>query len=317
MAVNVDMGELVTSTLRHRNNMFADNITNDIALLAYLKRGNRIVNVNGGRTITESLIYPENGSAKWYTGMDTFTIEEEEILDAAEFDWSQLGAFIYLTGREKIQNRSTEEAIDLVRSRIAAAQATLANLTGLACYSDGTTANQLSGLQHLVSTTPGVSSLVGKIDASVAGREWWANSIEDAGGAISAANVQGLMNSLWLKVKRGQDKCNLITMAYDVYQSYWESLQQIQRIQQAQSADAGYQELYFNGAPVLADDQCPATRAYFLNTKYLKLKCAPDRKWSPDTKRIIDNADYEVTPIWFAGQMVTSNRARQGVLFQN
>ena len=313
--MSVNISELVTSTLRHRNNMFADNITEDVALLAHLKRGNRIVNVNGGRTITESLIYPENGSAQWYRDMDTFTIAAEEILTAAEYDWSQLGAFIYLTGREKIMNRSTEEAIDLVRARISAAQATLANMTGAALYSDGTTTNMIGGLQHLISDTPTVSASVGGIDASVLGQEYWQNAVESVGAALDPTNIQTAMNNLYLKVKRGQDKTNLITAAYDAYSAYWSSLQAIQRIQQAQTADAGYQELFFNGAPVLADDQCPDGHMYFLNTKFLKLKCAPDRKWSPDTKRLIDNADYEVTPIWFAGQLVTSNRARQGVLF--
>jgi hypothetical protein len=315
MAVNIS--ELVTSTLRHRNNIFADNITNDIALLGYLKRGNRIVNVGGGRTITESLIYPQNGSAKWYRDMETFTIAAEEILDASEWDWSQLGAFIYLTGREKIMNRSTEEAIDLVRARIAAAQATLANMTGSALYSDGTVSNELGGLRHLVADDPTVSQSVGGIDGGTGqGAEWWQNSVRSAAG-VTDANIQTLMNLLFLDVKRGNDKVNLITSDYALYELYWNSLQKIQRIQQAQSADAGYQELFFNGAPVLADDQCPASHMYFLNTKYIKLKCAPDRKWSPDTKRLIDNADYEVTPIWFAGQMCVSNRERQGVLFDS
>jgi hypothetical protein len=306
--MSVNISELVTSTLRARNNVFADNITDDVALLSYLKKGNRIVNVGGGRTITESLIYPQNNSAKWYRDMETFVIAEEEILDAAEFDWSQLGAFIYLTGREKIMNRSTAEAIDLVRARIAAAQATLANLTGTAMYSDGTAPNELAGLQHLVQDDPTAVGTVGGIDQVA--NDWWQNSTRDT----TAALIQTGMNLLYLDVKRGMDKCNLITASYDAYQLYWNSLQQIQRIQQAQSADAGYQELFFNGAPVLADELCPAAHMYFLNTKYLKLKCAPDRKWSPDTKRLIDNADYEVTPIWFAGQMVTSNRERQGVL---
>ncbi|MCD6525951.1 MAG: phage major capsid protein [Desulfuromonas sp.] len=312
---SVNISELVTSTLRKRNNMFADNITNDIALLAYLKRGNRIVKVGGGRVITESLIYPENGTAKWYRDMDTFTIAAEEILDAAEFDWSQLGAFIYLTGREKIMNRSTEEAIDLVRARLEAAQATLSNMTGAALYSDGLTSNQLAGLRHLVQDVPTAAGTVGGINQVTS--TWWQNAANSvAAGTLAATNIQTNMNNIWLKMKRGADKCNLISADYKTYQFYWESLQAIQRIQQAQSADAGYQELFFNGSPVLADDQAPANHMYFLNTKYLKLKCAPDRMWSPDTKRLIDNADYEVTPIWFAGQLVTSNRERQGVLFE-
>ena len=311
MAVNIS--ELVTSTLRARNNIFADNITDDVALLAHLKRAGKIVNVGGGRTITESLIYPQNASAKWYRDMDVFTIAEEEILDASEWDWSQLGAFIYLTGREKIMNRSTAEAIDLVTARIAAAQATLANMTGAALYSDGSTQNQLAGLQHIVAADPTVSTIVGGINGGTGqGATWWQNATKTI--SLASDGIQTGMNQLYLTTKRGQDKANLITAAYDTYELYWNSLQQIQRIQQAQSADAGYQELFFNGAPVLADDQCPAGKMYFLNTNYLKLKCAPDRKWKADTKRLIQDADYEVTPIWFAGQMVSSNRARQGVL---
>ena len=306
--MSVNISELVTSTLRARNNIFADNITQDIALLSYLKKGNRIVNVGGGRTITESLIYPQNNTAKWYRDMETFVIAEEEILDAAEFDWSQLGAFIYLTGREKIMNRSTAEAIDLVTARIAAAQATLANLTGSAMYSDGTTPNELAGLQHLVAVDPTTNSTVGGINQ--ADNTWWQNQTAQ----VAPSLIQTGMNQMYLEVKRGMDKVNLITADYASYQLYWNSLQLIQRVQQAQSADAGYQELFFNGAPVLADELAPADSMYFLNTKYLKLKCAPDRKWSPDTKRLIDNADYEVTPIWFAGQMCVSNRERQGVL---
>lgn len=309
----VNISELVTSTLRARTNIFADNITDDVALLAHLKRGGRIVNVGGGRTITESLIYPQNASAKWYRDMDTFTIAEEEILDASEWDWSQLGAFIYLTGREKIQNRSTAEAIDLVTARIAAAQATMTNMTGAALYSDGATPNELAGLQHIVADDPTVSAVVGGINGGTGqGAEWWQNSTSTID--LATQGIQTGMNGLYLSVKRGADKVDLITSAYDAYELYWNSLQQIQRIQQAQSADAGYQELFFNGAPVLADDQCPDSRMYFLTTKYLKLKCAPDRKWKPDTKRLIDNADYEVTPVWFAGQMTCSNRERQGVL---
>ena len=160
----------------------------------------------------------------------------------------------------------------------------------------------------MVQDDPTSVGTVGGIDQVA--NAWWQNGTDQ----VTPALIQTGMNNMYLSVKRGMDKCNLITADYASYQLYWNSLQQIQRIQQAQSADAGYQELFFNGAHVLADDQAPADSMYFLNTKYLKLKCAPDSKWSPDTKRLIDNADYEVTPIWFAGQLCVSNRERQGVL---
>ena len=54
---------------------------------------------------------------------------------------------------------------------------------------------------------------------------------------------------------------------------------------------------------------------YFLNTKYLYLMEHPDARWTEDDEKTPVNQDAVVIPIYWMGQVITSNRSRQGVLF--
>ena len=53
---------------------------------------------------------------------------------------------------------------------------------------------------------------------------------------------------------------------------------------------------------------------YFLNTKYLKLKVHKDANWSQEDDKVPVNQDAVVVPIYWMGQLVTSNRSLQGRL---
>ena len=58
----------------------------------------------------------------------------------------------------------------------------------------------------------------------------------------------------------------------------------------------------------------PASHMYFLNTDYIFLRYAPKRLFKPLERVQSINQDAMVQLITFAGNMTTSNAARQGVL---
>lgn len=66
-----NLSEIVTSTLRNRSKMLADNFTNNNALLYRLSEKGRIKPFRGGRTIVEELAYQENGTYTRYSGLDS------------------------------------------------------------------------------------------------------------------------------------------------------------------------------------------------------------------------------------------------------
>ena len=320
----LNLGEIVATTLRNRNPSLADNITNDNWLLSTLDSKGKIKSPSGGRTLVEPLAYAANASVQWYDGYETFDISEQaDQIDAAEYDWKQLGGFALVSGKEQIMNSGKYAALSLVKSRMDVLEMTLKNEAGTAMYADGTgtSGKEFGGLQLLIADDPTAIGTVGGIDQVA--NAWWRNQVSSVSGGLTSTNVTGQMNNMWLACRRGKDAVDTIAADYVGYTAYEESLQQQQRFAKANTARAGFESLQYKTADVIADDQCPAGtgagngggRMYFVNCDYLYLQCAKQRKFSVGKTRTVENADYTATPIWLMGNLTCSNRARQGVIF--
>ncbi len=319
MAVNLT--ELVATTLRNRDRMVADNVTNHNGLLRTMEDNGKIKNAGGGRDLTEPLLYNELAT-KFYDGFETFTIDtSQEVVDAAVYDWKQLGGFSFISGKEKIMNREKWQAVSIAESRIDALIAGLRNKTGLSLYSDGQGdgGKEFGGLRLLVADDPTGAGTVGGIDQVA--NAWWQNQHDVQSGSIAADTVLSRMNAMQLACTRGADQPDLIIADSDYFTAYWESLQANARFTSAKLADAGFRTLEFIGTPVVYDAQCATDlpdagegRMYFLNTKYLFFRKAPERWFTTEEARKVENADYDVIPNWTMGNMTTNARFLQGVI---
>jgi hypothetical protein len=317
-----NLNEIVTTTLRNRSGKLADNVTNNNALLSRMKKKGSIKPVSGGRTIVEELEYAQNGTYQRYAGYQVLNIQPSDVFTAAEFDWKQVAVAVTWNGLEiDVQNTGEEQVIDLLEARISNAEKTMRNNLSYDLYSNGTADGglQIGGLQLLVADAP-TSGVVGGIDRS----QWsfWRNQVysgtNNGGSAVSATNIQGYMNSLWLQTKRQNDVTDLIIADNNYFQFYWSSLQAIQRIMKEDEGEAGYQRLKFMGADVVADGgigaACPANHMYFLNTEYIKYRPSSKRNMVPLENVQSINQDASVKLIVWAGNMTLSNAELQGVL---
>ena len=161
-----NLGEIITTTLRKRSGEFKDNVSNHNALLRRLTEKGQTRIIDGGRTIVEELDYAENSTFQRYSGFDTFNVGQSDVLDAAEYDPVQAKVSVVISGREKALNSGSERVVDLMESRIKNAQRTMSNNISSDIYSDGTTTNQIGGLQLLVQDDPTTSTSVGGINQS-------------------------------------------------------------------------------------------------------------------------------------------------------
>ena len=317
-----NLNEIVTTTLRNRSGKLADNITNNNALLARMKKKGSIKPVSGGRTIVQELEYAQNGTYQRYAGYQVLNIQPSDVFTAAEFDWKQAAVAVTWNGLEiDVQNTGAEQIIDLLESRIQNAEKTMSNNLSYDLYSNGTADGglQIGGLQLLVADAPN-SGVVGGIDRA----QWpfWRNQkfsgTSDGGGAVSAANIQGYMNQLWLATKRQNDVADLIIADNNYFNFYWSSLQAIQRITDDGAGQAGYQNLKYMGADVVADGgvgaACPANHMYFLNTDYIKYRPSAKRNMVPLETVSSINQDASVKLVVWADNMNLSNAQLQGVL---
>lgn len=317
---NTNFTEIVTTTLRNRSKVLADNVTENNALLMRLNKRGNVKTVSGGRTIVQELEYAENGTFKRYSGYETLDISPSDVFTAAEYDWKQAAVAVSISGLEQLQNSGPDAVIDLLESRIRNAERTMKNNLATDIYSDGTadSGKQIGGLQLIIDTTP-LTGTVGGIDASVSANAFWRNFAENGTTTITTTNVQARMNNAYANVVRGNDRPDLIVADNIMYNLFLGSLQTIQRITSEDMATSGFTAIKYQNSDVVLDGgvggNCPTRTMYFINTNYVFFRPHRDRNMVPiGDDRFSVNQDAMVKLIGFAGNMTVSNRQLQGVL---
>lgn len=312
---NTDYTEIISTTLDNYSETLADNVMNSIPLLQRLNKKGNVDPVNGGVKILENLMYAES-VVQWYNGFETLSVEASDVLTSAAYDWKQLNGNVVVSGLEEIQNKGRAAVHKLVKARINVAEISLKNEMGRAMFYSNTEngGKAVGGLQHLVSDLP-TSGVVGGIDT--AAQTWWANQyydFSDASVTPSSTTIGHAMNKTYLRCTRGNDAPDLVVAGEDFFTYYEESLQPQQRFTDARTADGGFQSYRYKGSDVMYDANCASTRMYMLNTDYLALRPDESRNFVTLDRKSAVNQDAYVVPLYWAGNLVCSNRSLQGVI---
>ena len=123
------------------------------------------------------------------------------------------------------------------------------------------------------------------------------------------------MASMYNTVSVGNDQPTIIISRRQGYEAYEALLVDQIRYTDTDMADGGFQNLLFKGCPITFDDACTAQYMYFLNTKYLQLVAHSDVWFKPTPFVRPTNQDAVFSQLLCYGQLTTSNRARQGLLY--
>ena len=313
-AGNSDFNEILSTTLKNYVPKLADNVFTARPLFYALTNGQTIRRINGGAKIVVPIIYGTNSTAGSYSGSDTIDTTAQTGITAAEYDWKQYAATVTITGIEEAKNNGEAAIIDLLEGKIMQAEQTIIQNMNTMFYSNGAGngGKDFLGLNGLVGVGNDSGSAIGGIDATDSDNSWWRSSLTDQGGALTLA----AMSTMYNNVSVGNDQPTIIITDQDEYEKYEALLQPNLRYTSADVADAGFQNLLFKGAPVTYDsDTNLATKMFFLNTKYLRLVAHTETWFQPTPFVRPTNQDARYAQILCYGQLTTSNRSRQGMLY--
>lgn len=308
--------EIVTTTLRHTGpKKLVDNVSKHNGLLTLMKeRGNIKTDASGGYEIQVPLAYAENSTYQRFSGLDLLNVGQSDVMTSAKYDWMQAAIHVVSSGRELKLNASKEKMISLANSRIEVAMDTAANNMSVDVYSDGALSNQIGGLKSLI-TADGTGTVGGIVSGT---HTFWKNKFQEVTGDAAYATLKTAMNLLWMKTVRGTDKPDVIVSTQDLFAMYEGGLQDLQRYSDSKMAGLGFENLKYKSAPIIFDDNTNFGTTdelmYFLNTKYLYLMEHPEARWTEDDEKVPTNQDAVIVPIYWMGNMCTSNRSLQGLL---
>lgn len=315
-SANATFTDLIATTFRNQKATVYDNVSRNNALFAQMRKKGNVRYEDGGTTIAQILDIAENSTYQRYSGFEALSIAQSEVISAAEYNWKQAAVNVVQSGLELRSNSGTEKIVSLAAARAKNGMRTFANNLSIDLYSAGTAdgSKQIGGLQNLLSTDG--TGTVGGINAS--GTTAWANQFQNFSGS-SGTLILSRLQAMWINCVRGADRPTMIVMENTMFNGLWAQMTQLQRYTSSdQSENYGFTTLQFNGCPVFFDPTAtgiPTGAIFMLNSDYLQLVIHPDANLEPMDEKFSVNQDGVVVPILFQGNLVLSNRARQGYGF--
>ena len=307
---NVNYDTILSTTLANHMPKLVDNIFSARPFVYFLKQAGQVRTISGGSKIVLPLLYGQNSTAGSYANYEPITLGEQTGITSAEYNWKQYAATIQISGIEEAKNNSEEQIIDLLEAKTFQAEETITEkFDQMFITSDGTgnSGKDWLGLAKLVKDSS--STTIGGIDQTT--DTWWAPGHKNTtAGALTLAQMRTAYNT----VSVGNDQPNVILTTRTLFEKYEDLLQPQERFMDSKTADGGFQNLLFKGAPIVYDNYVTAGDMFFLNTKYIRLVGHSDTWFKPTPFVRPNNQDARYAQILCYGELTISNRARQGVL---
>lgn len=305
---------LLSTTLYNYVPTLENNVFNKRPLLNWLKNKSRIRTFDGGARIVVPIVEGTNSTAGFYSMYDTLPTTPQDGMTAAEYLWRQAAVSIAIAGLEKGQNKGKSQLINLLEAKTMQAEESLANTLNTAFFSATGPTGAMSGLGLLVDATGTVGGLDQGSHAN------WAAYEENTAAPLTI----GYMSTAWNGIALGGDDTpDFVVTTQTLWEKYESLLQPQLRYSDPATADAGFTNLLYRGAPVCFDAACSAattgytfdtTPMYFLNSKHIFIAKHSDTWFSPTGFKSNTNQDATYAQILCYGNLVTNCRRRLGKL---
>lgn len=304
---NPNFDAILSTTLKNYIPRLEDNVFSARPFVFFLKQAGQIRTISGGAKIVIPLIHALNDTAGSYSQYDPLPTTPQDGISAAEFSWKEYAVSIAISGYEEAVNSGEEEIIDLLEAKTMQAEESILENWDEMFLGDGTGngGKDFLGLEHLVGQN---ASAVGGINPST--DTFWQSNIHSSAEVLAISRMTNMYNTCAV----GNDRPNVILTSQTLYEKYESLLQPALRYADTKTADAGFQNLMFKGAPVTYDDYNDADDMWFLNTKYLRLVGHKDVWFKPTPFVRPPNQNARYAQILCQGELTVSNRKRQGLL---
>jgi hypothetical protein len=309
---NSSFDELVATTLKNYRRQLADNITGNQVLFFMLKERGFMETRDGGETLVEPLLHGENTTVGSYDGYDVLDTAPQEGISAAEYNWKQIAGSVSINGKEEFQNSSSRERIvSLLEAKIQQLEISMRNEINSQLFSDGTGngGKDLTGLAAAVENGAAWSTY-GGIDSNTF--TFWRNTWLDEAGVMTLGSMSNVVNS----ASRSKVRTDIILTTQAGYEAY-EVLARTENtlnVSSTKLGDAGFQNLMFQGIPIVWDEDCTDGDMYFLNSQFLKFVVGRGRDFVVTPFQKPENQDAKVSQILVYAQLIQNNRRHQAVL---
>jgi hypothetical protein len=291
-----------------------DNVYNSNPLFFRWYHANKFTQ-QGGTQIEQPLMYSRMSAGGSYQGYQLLTVTPTDSIQNAAFPWAQYYTPVTVDGLTLLRADSPLAIADFVATQFKQAEMDMADNLGAGLWSDGANANDIIGMRQVVDNGT-IASQYGAINHS--GNTWWNAQIDSTTTTMTLVALQNLFGSC----TQGGRAPTVIFSTQANYNRYWNLNLTPQQFpvqpggKDMQLAQAGFENLLFNGVPWLVDSHIPTSGSegniFFINEDYAQIVTASRADFHLQDFMTPVNQDAMTALLLWAGNLVFGNIQRQG-----
>lgn len=278
-----NLGQDATAIGRARSKKLKNAVTDNHPILGAMKASGGIKYKSSGRDIVEEAAMAQNSTAGFIGKKGTVSLDDQDIMDAAYYDWCYLAGTATWTIAEKLMNRGENEYINLIGAKYMVLEESLLNVLHGSLRGDGTTALYTNGLGNLMPTTV-TSGVVGGMTLSAAANEWFLTQSATTSTAVGDATLdasnalRAYDYALNLTIRESKPQANICIAGsthWPFVSQAFQSHYQIVNQPNAKALKMGWDSFVYRGCEIFngggivfsSQSQVTATTSFFMCTK--------------------------------------------------
>jgi len=244
------------------------------AFMSWAMASNRVEIEDGGANITNPLTIGRNPNVASYQYYDTLPIAQTDEFTTIGYGYARVAGSVVISNQEQDENKGEAAIFKLLKAKLDVLEESIKEKFSSYLYAVGTGTDPY-GLGNMIPDDPTTGTIGG---LSRVTESQWRTSAYQMSGNMDATNVEEVFDDVLMDLKLKDGKPDLILMGRNISRTYRQAIRDKIVIPLKDAGgngkamyDLGFEGFSHNGITCLYDEDCGVNRAYFINSKYLRL----------------------------------------------
>ena len=263
---------LAATLTRSRRRLIMASVKSN-ALVAWAFANDRVEYEDGGYNITNPLTVGRNPNVTSMEYYDTLPVAQTNEFTTVEYRWARVVGTAIISDQEEDENKGEASIFKLMKAKLDVLDESFKEKFSEYLYAAGGGTDPY-GLAAMIPDDPTTGTLGGINRAT---ETQWRTSAYDFDGALDPTNIEEAFDDILLDLTLKGDKPDLILVGRNILRNYRAAVRDkiVINLSDTQGGkkmmDLGFGGLAHQGIPLLYDEDCSMDKAYFINSKYLRL----------------------------------------------
>lgn len=243
------------------------------AFMAWAFASERVETEDGGYNISNPLVTGRNPNVASYEYYDQLPIAQTNEFTTVNYYWSRVAGTVIISDQEQDENKGEAAIFKLLKAKMDVLETSIQEKFSDYLYAAGGGTDPL-GLATLIPDDPTTGTLGGINRAT---EPQWRTSSYAFAGSLNATNIEEAFDDILMDLTLKGDKPDLILCGRNIIRYYRQAVRDKVVFNLADTSngkrmmDLGFGGVTHQNIPMLYDEDCPVNKAYFINSKYLRL----------------------------------------------